>query len=321
VDRSADDDVRLKSGAEGIVNYNLDVALRAAATGLYVFPADPATKRPLVRWAACSTNIEAGVRYYWDVHRSAAVGLDCGKSGLFVIDLDRGHADGVDGVSAFDKLLDDAGEDFPFDGPATKTPRGGFHIILRQPVGRAPLGNSNRNLPPGIDIRGAGGFVIAPGSIMATGEFYESEPSGPDLYDVYPAGIPVVPDWLVYGLEWREPVSLRYPPSPAVVGDAAERQRRMRRIMDLICGDLARMPPESGRNNALNVAACRIAGNSVWGSISESEAWAALHAACHWNGLLNEDGERACYATFLSGWRFGIAKPLSPPRERLLTAA
>jgi hypothetical protein len=238
---------------------------------------------------------------------------------LFVIDLDRGHADGIDGCASFSAPIEDAGEEFPTEGPATRTPRGGFHIYLRQPVGRAPLGNSNRNLPPGIDIRGNGGFVIAPGSVMADGTYYEAEAGWPDLAEAYAAGtIPVVPDWFAYGLEWREPVDERCPSVlPVVEGDAAERQRRMRRIMDFIIGDLASLPPHSGRNSALNNAAARIVGNAVWGSISEHEAWGALRAACHRNGLLTEDGERACHATFKSGWTFGLANPLNPPRDRL----
>jgi hypothetical protein len=50
-------------------DYNLDIALHLSSAQIFVFPTDATTKRPLVRWTACSTNLEREVRYYWDVHR------------------------------------------------------------------------------------------------------------------------------------------------------------------------------------------------------------------------------------------------------------
>jgi hypothetical protein len=161
--------------------HNIETARRAIAAGLHTFPCDPVTKKPLVKWREQSSN-EAHAVAFFEGFPAAIVGIDCGKSGLFVIDLDRNHADGIDGCASFDALIEDTGEDFPTTGPATTTPRGGCHIYLRQPMGREPLGNSNRNLPPGIDVRGEGGFMIAPGSVMADGTFYEGVAGWPDLY-------------------------------------------------------------------------------------------------------------------------------------------
>jgi Bifunctional DNA primase/polymerase, N-terminal len=110
-------------------------------------------------------------------------------------------------------LLHETGQEYPFgDAPSVITMNGGYHVYAKQPVGRAPLGNSNRNLPPGIDVRGAGGYVVAPSSVMSTGQFYEPVPAFPDLAEAYAAGtIPTVPDWIVDGIEWRPPVEERGP--------------------------------------------------------------------------------------------------------------
>jgi len=51
----------------------------------------------------------------------------------------------------------------------TKTANGGAYLFFKQPKGE-PLGNGRGQLPDGIDVRGVGGFVIAPGAVrMANG--------------------------------------------------------------------------------------------------------------------------------------------------------
>jgi hypothetical protein len=300
--------------------YNIETARRAIAVGIYIFPCDPVSKKPLVKWREWSSN-EEHVLGFWESFPAAIVGIDCGKSGLFVIDLDRNHADGVDGCAAFDALLEQTGEDFPTDGPATKTPRGGFHIYLRQPVGRDPLGNSNRNLPPGIDVRGDGGFVIAPGSVMADGTYYESEAGWPDLCEAFVNGtIPVVPDWFIYGLEWRD----EHGPCGDEVretallseGDTAERYRRGIAIARLRAGDLA-IVREGGRNVDLNSATITIAGRAWWSGITKSECWDLMVWACGINKLIADDGWPAFTATFESAWNAGLRKTIAAPRDRL----
>jgi Bifunctional DNA primase/polymerase, N-terminal len=134
------------------------------------------------------------------------VGLNLAPAGLLVFDFDRNHQEGVDGCANFDALLDETGEEFPFDRtPTVWTPSTGAHVYTKQPIGRDPLGNSNRNLPPGIDVRGNGGYVIAPGSVRSDGIYYEAAPGSPDLIESYVNGtIPEVPAWLVAGIEWRD---------------------------------------------------------------------------------------------------------------------
>jgi Bifunctional DNA primase/polymerase, N-terminal len=79
---------------------NADLAKRLASHGVYVFPANPETKRPMVKWKKGSTTDLVQIDKWWRRPWIAALpAIDLGKSGLFVIDADRHDAD-KDGVAA-----------------------------------------------------------------------------------------------------------------------------------------------------------------------------------------------------------------------------
>jgi hypothetical protein len=147
-------------------------------------------------------------------------------------------------------------------------------------------------------------------------------PGFPDLIESFVAGtIPEVPGWIVAGLEWRPPVEDRYPSSSGTweaATDGKERDERLKRARGIarkVAGDLA-MTREGGRNNALNGATAKLAGRAAWGGMSEAECRDLLAWACGINKLIRDDGWPAFEATFRSGWTFGLANPLRPPRER-----
>lgn len=79
-----------------------------------------------------------------------------------VIDVDGGP----DGFDRFVKYADKIGARIDH-APLCETPSDGAHIVFRQPDGES-LGNSRGNLPPKLelptDVRGDGGYIIAPGS-------------------------------------------------------------------------------------------------------------------------------------------------------------
>jgi hypothetical protein len=77
--------------------------------------------------------------------------------------------------------------------PITQTPGGGLHRIFRQRDGEA-LGNSCGALPKGIDVRGAGGYIIGPGSTRQDHTGWQPQPGTPDICDQ--AAIPIIPDQL-----------------------------------------------------------------------------------------------------------------------------
>jgi Bifunctional DNA primase/polymerase, N-terminal len=181
-----------------VLNHNFDVALRLAGASLFIHPCEPGgptVKKPFVTgWKTLATNIASEIENLWSTYPQAIPGIATGKSGLVAIDIDVKK---IDGVAAFDDLLTQHGDELP-RCPATRTPSKGFHLIFRQPAGRAPLGNRTGGLPKGIDVRGEGGNLIAPGSVLSTGEFYDGVAGWPDLAEAYATNtIPVIPDWLL----------------------------------------------------------------------------------------------------------------------------
>src|SRR5262245_1687298 len=77
-----------------------------------------------------------------------------------------------------------------------RTPRDGIHVYFRQPA--TILTNRRGHLPAGVDIRGAGGFVVAPGAVFPDGRCYGPIASQPDLVSAFAAQtIPAVPAAIV----------------------------------------------------------------------------------------------------------------------------
>lgn len=298
---------------------NLDVAVRLAQAGLFVIPCDPARKAPrLLSWQTRATKYQNGVRYYWDKYGEDSMpGIALGLCGLIAVDIDVKND--IDGCAAFSLLLDAYGE-FP-RCPVTLTPSGGYHLICRQPSNREPLGNGTGALPKGIDIRGCGGQVIAPGAVRSDGTFYESVPGWPELAEASAAGtIPEIPAWLVAIIE-TEPVgrgpSVDGGPRAVATGDksawvAAALAAEARALAAL---------GEGGRNNALNSFVFTFAGHAANGWIDHEEIQAAAEWACQQNGYLGSrdvsDGPKQFQKTFDSAWRSGFGKPTSGPRERI----
>jgi len=136
----------------------LDAALAFAGSGISVFPLSPDTKIPLKGSHGCldSTTDQARIREWWQDEPDANIGIATGQpSGLIVVDLD--------GPAAKASV---EGKSLPRT-PHAKTPRG-FHIYLR---GSSDVVPSRVAVLPGIDIRAAGGYVVAPPSRVNSREY------------------------------------------------------------------------------------------------------------------------------------------------------
>ena len=103
------------------------------------------------------TNDEDQVISYWTVYPDALIGVNCGKSGLFVVDIDKKHVNGLDTYSKWD-INDSAGFQ-------SITPSGGMHIIF------TGTGKTTTNGKTGIDTRSEGGYIILPPSKVLEGEY------------------------------------------------------------------------------------------------------------------------------------------------------
>lgn len=176
---------------------NTEVAMIYAEAGISIFPANNSTKKPAISdsWKEASTSDAETVKTWWGQNPSAAIGLDCGKSNIVVVDLDM-HEESKNGVTAFQKLQEIHGKiDYC---PRVTTPSGGRHLYFAQPVNCDPLTNATGNLPPGIDVRGSGGYVIACGSVMSSGLRYEHDEKSPRILDLLTEGsLQPPPQWLL----------------------------------------------------------------------------------------------------------------------------
>lgn len=151
-------------------NTNLDAALDLAAQGLHIVPIKPGEKRPAWdRWVEKATVDPDFITEWWTAHPDHGIGIATGPaSGVFVLDVDI--ANGKNGADTLKRLEQEHGE-----LPATLTVRtgtGGHHYYFRWPVGLDIRNDAGKRLGPGLDIRGAGGQVVAPPTVHPCGEHY-----------------------------------------------------------------------------------------------------------------------------------------------------
>lgn len=284
-----------------------EVALEYAARGWSVFPChsvhDAACscrqpdcgspgKHPRVGTGlkAATTDAET-IGRWWRRWPSANVAVRTGAaSGLVVLDVDPAHG----GARSLDALVRRHGP-LPA-GPVVRTGSGGLHFFFAHP-GHA-VRNSAGLLGPGLDVRGDGGYVIAPPSRHRSGREY--------LWQAPPGVLPELPDWFAEAPrpverprpDEREPVRIDTAISAwarAALDDEAHRVRGA---------------PEGTRNATLNRAAfClgQIVGAGMLDAVAVEGVLVASGAAA---GL----GERESTLTVRSGLRAGMAHPRAPSR-------
>jgi hypothetical protein len=171
----------------------------------------------------------------------------------------------------------------------------GWHLYFR--AGELEVGNSAGLLGPGLDVRGRGGYVVAPPSWHAIGERY----AWAGEHELAP-----LPGWLAELLTDPSPQTPARTPLPeAVIGGGGGRSRRyLQAALDDELTGVARAAVGT-RNATLNRAAFRL-GQLAGAGLGSGEqiADALVHAAARC-GL----GEREARATIASGLRAGYAHP------------
>ena len=149
--------------AEAKRGKNREAALDLAREGFKVFPAKP-NKRPYVKdWANKATDDAERIKRWWKRWPDAVPALPTGAAnGLAVLDLDRhGETDGT-------KSLEEIPVEVPDPMLVIGTPSGGVHQYYHHVEG---VRNSAGKIAPGVDVRGEGGYVIAPGGVTKGGEY------------------------------------------------------------------------------------------------------------------------------------------------------
>lgn len=127
------------------------------------------------------------IEAWWDKWPDANIGIATGSisGGLVVIDLDIDEDKGINGYETLKEWQQENGE-LP-DTWISITGRGGYHFLYRD----GAANRSRAGLYEGIDIRGEGGYIVAPPSVHANGRRYEWE-QGPGDFEIAQADSRVI---------------------------------------------------------------------------------------------------------------------------------
>ncbi len=251
-------------------------------------------KHPLTRRGLKDATTEGRVvADWWRRWPGANLALATGSaSGVVVIDVDPPQGD-----LSLERLMDAAYE-LP-ETLAVRTGSGGVHLYYLSP--KLPVANTAGRLPgvdlelPGIDLRGNGGYVVAPPSVHVSGSPYVWLE---DEVELAPA-----PSWLQPADDApvlrSAPVKLAAPGSSTPYGLAA------------LTGELEelRSAPVGTRNHTLNRCAFRLGRLVAGGELSEAEAVATLRREATGRGLTLREVER----TITSGLTAGRHLPRCSP--------
>jgi len=292
-------------------NLNLSIALELARAGLPILAAAATLnrqtgrwdKKPAIKgWQNEATTDEAKLREWWREHADYVPGIELGRADLVVIDADR-HG-GADGVAALEKLAEGV-VDFSL-APAVATAGGGRHFYFHQPVGQR-LGNRSGALPAGVDVRGVGGWIVAPGAVRPDGARWLPLDGAPLLVEALRnRGIPTLPE-VIHSLIRRRPITATKS-NGRHQADERRHAAYAKTALDHTTAELAKTAP-GGRNNALNASAFRMGRMVERGWIGAACVADALRAASKSNGLVGDDGEGAVQQTLASGLEAGRQHP------------
>ena len=234
-------------------------ALRFTLRGLAVFPLAPGTKVPPAGTNGlldASTDADLA-RARWARNPNANIGAATGTaSGIWVLDIDP-----PEGPKSLAALEVEHGP-LPITVEAA-TPRSGSHFYWRWPEDGPEIRNSVGRIGLGIDVRGDGGSIVMPPSILADGRGYQWVRNGAGTFGD-------APEWLVQAA-LPPPPPPRREPKP-LTGDvskyvAAAVAAELRDLGNAVSGT---------RNESLNRAAFALAGFVLAGALPEDWARAEL---------------------------------------------
>jgi Bifunctional DNA primase/polymerase, N-terminal len=275
----------------------LETALQYAGRGWRVIPCRSDKISRIRNWQVAASCDPETIITWWTQWPNAWIALLCG-CGFVVIDVDTGEAhNNVDGFATLAQL-----------GPLPKTrrvrtPTGGMHIYLQsdQPV-------RSRVIGPGLELRAANQYVIAPPS--------------PGYVVIYDVPLARLPDWLFDGpsravkVEKKQPggplvATAEFPKPPAelpkplylkvhrlVPLSAVVTRHHQRRVIGILNIALQR---QDHRNDGLNIAGFCMRELIRNGIISSPAAEELLIEVAILNGYAAKDGFIAAEKTIRSG--------------------
>lgn len=254
------------------------------AMGFSLIPVRAGEKIPAIQWAPFKSRHATLDEIAGWAEEGHNAGIVTGAiSGLVVLDCDSAEAVALA-----------IGRGIPQSTISVRTARG-CHFYFRHPGSKVP---NKASLLVGMDIRGDGGFVVAPGSIHPSGARYEWA-DHPAWNEISP-----MPEWLRIALQ-GQPAEMDRSSGPVSGEHTAYGRSAMERELSIL-----RKTKEGARNDQLNRSAYALAQLAAGGEIGAVEAQAALHDAALAIGLDPVEIEQ----TLLSGWESGWQEPRTPQR-------
>jgi len=174
-----------------------------------------------LRGGKAATTDTAQVERWWAGWPDANIGICTGaNAGIAAIDVDPRHG-GDESLAALEQEFGSL--------PATVealTGGGGRHLVFKHPGGAV---GSRSNIRPGVDLRGDGGYIVAPPSIHSSGAQYRWR-AGHGPHEMAPAEMPA---WLLALVTCETPEDAGAPPGnelpmPERAARALAAMRRLR---------------------------------------------------------------------------------------------
>jgi putative DNA primase/helicase len=266
---------------------------------------------------------EARILDWWRRYPDALIGLPVGeRTGVFVLDFDPRVEEECDRETGevvarrewtLEQLKAELEAQIGCALPRSVTAitqSGGVHVYLRQPAGE-PIRNKG-SLPEHVDVRGEGGYVIAPPSVMAdTGKRYRWMDRGDWRDDAAFAEAPAALVEILRAPKRRDAAPARprdeRPSRPGALVDVDDAVRKYAiAALDGECREI-RQAGTGRRNAQLNESAFKIATLVAAGAIDAGTARAAIESAARANPGRDDDGQLT--ATIESGWTAGYEQP------------
>lgn len=242
------------------------------------------------------------IRIHWERNPGAMVGIPTGESlGAWVLDVDVHKDDDGNVTNGYETLaaLEAKHGELPPTATA-KTAGGGEHRYFKYVPGVRNRGK----LGVGLDVRGAGGYVIAPGSRTGDGkEYLWVDHDGEGLPPLAEA-----PEWL---LSFVLPPPAAHTTSPYNY-TSGENEAYVERAVEAELNLLA-TTSQGERGSQVNKSAFSLGTLVGAGALSRSEAEAGLFDAAYANGVVSKDGEKEVRAKIRRGLDAGIRQPRAIP--------
>ncbi len=203
----------------------------------------------------------------------------------------------------------------PDDFPIVITPgkvkdgvrKPGRHRYVRDV--RQTLSNAEGKLTAlGINVRGKGHAMLPPSPHPEGGRYKWLDRHGIEDFET----VPPCPAFIYDAIKAQKQERTNGHHHPITADD---RERRYAAAALASQCDRVAKAAAGGRNNALNIAAVSLGHQIAAGRIGRRQVEAALLDAADANGLLADDGERACLATIKSGLDKGEAEPAEPLKD------